>query len=428
MDARVRFSPSYYPAVEAGLVRSGLLDAAEYVLCVIAIFLCSMVHFRFADLNFTISDGLFAFCAIAAIAAGGLSFQPFPRPAVLFWMGGLFLMVTGLSTSGMLSADPMRGMIVVAQYAFAFVVVPLVFFGRTFEQVVRLAKVYVYSAVAISLHGIYLIHVDGQRFTVFVTGSGRLAGLMERTNECATVLALSVPIVLLLATIGSMRKLLAWLLIGVIAYGVLLTGSNTGLLSLVYGLGVFAILGAPWRRLLVPLSIVAIMLPLFGGWIGDYLPDAFQKRVLTALETGDISQAGTFDGRVDLIYEAVAMTDRTALIGIGPDQYRVQSEMRAPVHNVYLLLWTEGGILSLIGFILILLGAIGCALTSLFDRINRAFAAAIFANVTMFMFAANALPHVYSRFWVVPIVLPMALACYGAIRDYGADEGFEARS
>jgi len=119
------------------------------------------------------------------------------------------------------------------------------------------------------------------------------------------------------------------------------------------------------------------------------------------------------------------MTDRTALIGIGPDQYRVQSEMRAPVHNVYLLLWTEGGILSLIGFILILLGAIGCALTSLFDRINRAFAAAIFANVTMFMFAANALPHVYSRFWVVPIVLPMALACYSAIRG---PEAFEARS
>jgi O-antigen ligase len=405
MDARISAQPPFpfYPSMRAS--RSDLLDHVEYVCCICGIFLCAMIHFR----------SFFLVCAILAIIKGGLSFQPFGRSVILFWMVGLFLMLAGLSIAGMLSADPLRGMIVVGQYAFAFIVVPLVFFDRTLEKVVTLAKIYIFSIVVICLHGIYLIHIDGSRFTVFVTGSGRFAGLMERANECATVIALSVPIVLLVTALGYISRPVALVCIALMAYGILLTGSNTGLLSLVYGLGIFAVFGVPWRRMLIPLAIVALMLPVGGEWISGYMPEAFQKRVLTALETGDISQAGTFDGRVELIYEALEMTDRTAIIGIGPDQYRVQSALRAPVHNVYLLLWTEGGIIALFGFILILLGALGSAVSALKDGVGRPFAAAIFANVTMFIFAANALPHVYSRFWLVPIVLPMALAAYTAI-------------
>lgn len=412
MDAQVIEGQPFFFYSHRRPTRSGLMGKTEFFCCVCGIFLSPMVYFRYGDINITVSDTILLLCAIMAIARGGLCFQPFARGVILFWMSGLFLMMAGLSLAGMLSADPLRGMIVVGQYAFAFIVIPLVFFDRTLEQAATLCKAFIGSIVVICLHGIYLIHFDGSRFTVFVTGSGRFAGLMERANECATVIALSVPILLLVTTLGYVSKPVAVVCVGVMAYGILLTGSNTGLMSLVYGLAVFAVFGLPWRRMLVPLFVVVLILPLSGEWISGYLPEAFQKRVLTALETGDISQAGTFDGRIELIYEALDMTDRTALIGIGPDQYRVQSALRAPVHNVYLLLWTEGGVVSLFGFVLILLGALGAAIAALRHGIGRHFAAAIFANVTMFIFAANALPHVYSRFWLVPLVLPMALSAY----------------
>src|SRR3546814_3333097 len=44
----------------------------------------------------------------------------------------------------------------------------------------------------------------------------------------------------------------------------------------------------------------------------------------------------------------------TMFVGIGVDQYRVVSPTQVPVHNMYLLLWAEGGLLALLGWMLLL--------------------------------------------------------------------------
>src|SRR3546814_12612961 len=67
-----------------------------------------------------------------------------------------------------------------------------------------------------------------------------------------------------------------------------------------------------------------------------------------------MSQAGTFTGRMDLILEAWEIVEDTMFVGIGVDQYCVVSPTQVPVHNMYLLLRADGGLLALPGWLLLL--------------------------------------------------------------------------
>lgn len=402
----------------AEIRRSSIIRFFDYPLLIGGVFLCSMVYIRPTAGNVTVSDLMFAAALFVLLLNRNISFYPFGRMSAAVWLVGLFMLLTGLTVSSINSPDPTQAIIVIAQYAYAYFAMMLIFGNQSAKNITTFAKVYLLSILAICLHGTYLIHYDGQQNTIFVTGSGRLSGLMERTNECATVIALCVPIVLTLCTTGHIRKTSAFLAVAIMTYGILLTGSNSGLLSLVCGVGIFALLGVSWKRILLPLVLGVAILALGGGLVTEYLPATFQKRVLGALESGDLGKAGTFDGRVELINEALELTSDTMLIGVGADQYRVVSEYNAPVHNLYLLLWTEGGLISAIGFVVMLLGALGPAFLVLKLPGGRPYAAAILANVTVFFLAANALPHVYSRFWVLPILLPICLASTFARKDY----------
>lgn len=383
----------------------------EYYLLVAAVFSCSMIYFRIDYFYFTVSDCFFLACLIISALNSNLKFQIMGKTSTAVWCFGLSLLLLGLTVSSMSSANPARGLIVVTQYLYAYFIILLVFGGRTFDELVTLAKVYVFSIVLICIQGVYLIHVDGRKFTAFVSGSGRFSGLMERENECASVIALAVPILLLLISTGRVSKVYACVALPLMIYGVLLTGSNTGLLALVYGIGIFLLLGMNWKRLMGVAAAAFGFVLLTGTWLRDYLPEIFRKRVLGALETGDLGMAGTFDHRVELIYEAIERTENTMLIGLGADQYRVTSFLAQPVHNIYLLLWTEGGLVSAVGFVVMLAGALGPALVVAKIRGGMPYAACIFANVTLFLVMSNAMPHVYSRFWPVPMILPAVLAC-----------------
>ncbi|HEV7322472.1 MAG TPA: O-antigen ligase family protein [Ensifer sp.] len=383
----------------------------EFILLVGAVFFCSMNYFRYGDTNFTVADFLALLCFCFALLNRNIDLQLFGRVSSGLWWLGLTLLVSGLLASSIAGPDPMRGIVVVTQYLYAYLFVVLLFSGRTLDQLVLLAKTYVFSILVLCFQGIYLIHIDGRTNTNFVSGNGRFSGLMERENECAAVIALAVPILLLLITTKRINRIYGFIALPLLIYGILLTGSNTGLIALVFGVSVFAVIGVNWKRLFINIALLAGTILAVGSSARDYLPAAFQKRVLGALESGDIGQAGTFDHRVELIYEAMNMTDSTLFFGVGADQYRIASAIHQPVHNLYLLLWTEGGLISAIGLLVMLLSAFGPALAVARLQGGRPFAGCIAANVSMLLLVANAVPHAYSRFWPFPLVLPVALAC-----------------
>jgi hypothetical protein len=73
---------------------------------------------------------------------------------------------------------------------------------------------------------------------------------------------------------------------------------------------------------------------------------------------------------------------------------------------MYLLLWAEGGVLSLLGWIgMMLVLLAGAALVLARDRLASALALSVLST---FLITSTASPHMYARVWLVPIFIAMA--------------------
>jgi len=185
-----------------------------------------------------------------------------------------------------------------------------------------------------------------------------------------------------------------------------LTASVGGIISGTFSLIIFGVTARvkPSAKSLV-IIFTAIGLVAVSGY---GMPKAFSDRVTPALESGDVDKAGTFIGRMNLIREAWAIVEDTTVVGIGVDQFREISAEEAPVHNIFLLLWAEGGLMALVGwFLLMLMVGATAWLASYRDRLASALAFSVFGTFIVF---SNANPHMYARFWVVPLLLALAPA------------------
>jgi O-antigen ligase len=157
---------------------------------------------------------------------------------------------------------------------------------------------------------------------------------------------------------------------------------------------------------------LVICLGLIVVWGSYWLPETFEQRVLSPMRSGSVEQAGSFEERLVLMAEALEMVDQTMVVGIGVDQYRVKSQFGVPVHNTYLLLWTEGGLPALIGWISLLMIALFGA--PFIGRHHRLEAATAFAIAVIFVAIGFTTGHVYARYLVIPLCLAMALVMAAA--------------
>jgi len=188
-----------------------------------------------------------------------------------------------------------------------------------------------------------------------------------------------------------------------------LSSSNTGLIATVLGVGSFMLLSFKPQHFLKIVPILAIPAVVLSVGGTDYLPATFQRRVLTALDSGDISEAGTFVDRTRLMVEAwdIINARQITFLGIGADQFRVISALGAPVHNAFLILWVEGGLFSLLGWLL--LSGFGAVLwaAALRKGVAPGSRDAVFANFLVFAIVSGASPHLYARLWFTAILLTM---------------------
>ena len=183
----------------------------------------------------------------------------------------------------------------------------------------------------------------------------RLATTLGNPNLAASMNALTMPILLYFWSSGRLKIYFALPLVAIILFTVVSTSSNSGLFIMMVSLAVFTATILTMRLMLRVTLGVGILVAGFATFGSTYLlPEAFQKRVLTAYTTGEISEAGTYISRVELIKEAIDMIadERIVIVGIGADQFRERSVQKAPVHNLYLLLWVEGGMLAVIGWVM----------------------------------------------------------------------------
>ncbi|WP_416357616.1 O-antigen ligase family protein [Aureimonas phyllosphaerae] len=379
----------------------------ELWLAVGAVFLAPFNILRVDAFYFTASDVLVVATLLARVTNRSFVYAPLGAATPL-WNLGIMLLSVMLLASSLLHGAADRGVILWAQYCFAYLLLPYVVLARPWRETILLIKAFLASLVLMCLHGILVVDVLGERNTTFVTGSGRLVGFVERENECASLIAMGAPLALWLTASGSVRGWLRWPLLLLFAYGIALTGSNTGLIGLLLAIAAFTGLTASIWRIAVAAGLGVGLLMVMVTWGREFLPPVFQRRVLGALENGDIDQAGTFAGRMQLIHEAMGMADHSLLFGFGADQYRVVSAFHAPVHNAYLLIWVEAGLLGVIGFALILLSGVLIGITAIGAGRDRLAGACALTAVCLFAATANAFPHLYGRFFVVPLLLGLA--------------------
>jgi O-antigen ligase len=376
-------------------------------LAIASVFLTPFNILRFDTFYFTASDAFALVAVFAAILENSLAVAPLAVGSLL-WNVGIALLCGMLLMSSLINGDPQRGFIISAQYLYAYFLLAFMIVSRPWDQTVLLMKAFTISIGLMCLHGILVIDILKGEHTIFTSGNGRFIGWVERENECASLIALAVPLLLWLVASGCARPRWAWIGVPLFAYGIVLTGSNTGLIGLVFALAVFVVMTGSWRRIFLLAASSLATLSIVITWGQDFLPAIFQRRVLNALQNGNIDEAGTFADRMRLIREAIGKADDAWLLGIGADQYRNVSVLHAPVHNTYLLIWVEAGLAGLIGFLLLLLGGIVIGILAARRREGRLAAICALTTVLLFAALANALPHLYGRFFVVPLLLGIA--------------------
>jgi O-antigen ligase len=360
---------------------------------------------------FTASDALFCLGALFYFAGRRLSFRPLGDLTPI-WFFGLAMLLIGLLIGSVANGDPARWITVAAQYAFAFALVPILMIAVTHETAIRQAKAALAGVVIMEAFGIGIYyHLAGSYEAAksygpeFITGEHRLGAFMADANWNAAVIAMTIPLVFYLQRARHLGSVIAVCSLVVLLVAMLFTGSFTGFTATVASVGLFFLICGSWRSARLILILVAISSAIVVS--GVALPPAFEKRVVGALQNQDLNQAGTYSGRLDLIKEAWTIIDETSVIGIGVDRYREVSHTRAPVHNIFLLLWAEGGLLAMFGWIMMILVPVVLAIRTMArDRLAAGLGLAVFTSFFMFSMAA---PHMYSRSWGVPLFVTMAL-------------------
>ncbi|MEP3274894.1 MAG: O-antigen ligase family protein [Stappiaceae bacterium] len=408
-DYGSRFQTNGGPGVHPEKYRKSKLDMLELYLAAAIVFFAPLNFLRHPSFYMTVSDLFVMACILVMLVNRTLPLRPFEALAPV-WMTSILMIIAGLMLGSIINGDPTRGLVVTGQYFFALFVLPLVLVARPWGQLILLIKVFVLSIVISCLAGVYFIHIDGETNTVFVSGNGRWRSFMERTNSAASVFAMTIPLVIWLAEQRLVRKTVAMVTFLIILYGLMLTGSNTGILAALFGLGFYFLISITWARFFIGLGLMIATVVIVGAWGEYFLPEVFQRRVLGSLESGNLEQAGTFVDRVELILEALRFSNGTIFLGFGADQYSKISSHGAPVHNAYLLLLTEGGLLGLSGFLLLMIVWFTVPFvnrrpgSSLLTPLICVCIASVFAAM------ANGTAHFYARFWMIPITLALAIS------------------
>lgn len=393
---------------------SGQRDMAHWAAWLLAgaILLSSFHLWRAGDINLTFSDVLFGVVFAHFAATGRLQSQPF---AVLtpVWLICLVAMLGGLLVSSLANGDVLRWIVVGVQYLFAFLCLPMIFLGLSQQRLRQLVLFHIAGVTAIEALGIGGYYLMGSSDAAnalfgpdFLTGGRRLGSLVGDANWNGAVIAMALPFVMYAVRSGLIGTVLGLAASAIMLWGLLLSASFTAFVATATAVVIVMLVGRSLPSARVVLAFCAIAVALAAS---DYRPpDIFEKRVAPALQSGSLDDAGTYGARADLMREAWLKAEDTTFLGLGADRYREFNAEHQPVHNMYLLLWTEGGIISMLAWIFMMLILLLVPLSII--RWHRTESALSLAVMTVFLINTMASPHMYHRLWIVPVLLSIGLA------------------
>jgi O-antigen ligase len=395
----------------------------EHVLICLAIFLSNFISWRVPEVNFTLGDVLFCVSLAVLAVQGDLPRLPFAGLTSL-WYLCFAIFTLAMAASSMISGDPLRYLSVISQYGFAYIVLPFILMGRDTAISTRYLKTFAISMIVVCAVGLWFFHFTGIKVVLgheLISGSDRLGSFLGNANGFAGMVALTFPVVLYLWIANHLRGVIALPAVVVLGLAVVASSSVSGLATAVLGIIIFLVAsGSLVGRGKVAAGFglcLAVLITIL--WSGDVLPPTFERRVLAPLETGNLDELGTYTARKHLIDLALEALDGTLVLGMGADQFRHENDndIDAPVHNAYLLVWVEGGLPALVGWLGLLGVIFTIGLQALTNPATRQ-AGALGLTVTLvFSIISFNSAHMYARFRLVPL-----FACLAVVLAAGAED------
>jgi O-antigen ligase len=195
--------------------------------------------------------------------------------------------------------------------------------------------------------------------TAYVSGTGgtggdRVTALGQNANQSAQVLALGLVALIGLAYVqprGTFRpRFLGWVAGGLIAFGLVGTGSRGGLVTLSVGLGVYLATGQSFKTRLRNVAVV-----LAGAGLLFFLVTRSEVMLGRLAK----AEAGSFSQREHIFPLLLGMFREKPLLGWGPitNKYELAARLGDPTHerrdahNVVLEVLTASGMLGAITFL-----------------------------------------------------------------------------
>lgn len=271
------------------------LNQVERYLLYLAVFLVPMRELRPTAINFTYSDLVFTIVGGMMLLRRQMQIRPLQDVTVV-WMVANLCLIGGLFASSITTGAADESLIVCTQYFFAYVFLPFVVI-RDETVALPLAKAMVFGSLFVVVAGFVFAATGYHGGHVYVSGSGRLASFAANPNEFALMIALSTPLLLYLWYVKAVSGLVCLATAICFFIGLVMASSNSGIGSAAVGIIVFLLclgrVGTMMKGVLI-----ASLLVLAAATVGyDYLPDIFQKRVLSAVESGSLDGAGTYTDR-----------------------------------------------------------------------------------------------------------------------------------
>jgi hypothetical protein len=370
---------------------------------------------RLPNANLTMSDMILIVCTLLMLVSRGLNARMMGRMSVL-WVGGIVMLLGGMLVGSTMHGDFTRWPVVAGQYAFALLLIPMVLANCSLPALRKAALAYVWGVAVSQAVGIALVNLFSRDMInqyvnkYVVTGNGRLGAFTGEPNSNGAVCVFALIFLLHAVIEKRLRPVIAVPLALVIVAGLVYSASFTAFATTILSIGFVLALS----RIRTVITIALPVLLVVGAYVGlgGPVPAVFEQRVGDAVVSGDPTKAGTFVGRSVLIEEAWQMSGDNLLIGLGSDGYRKASAYGMPVHQLYLLVLNEGGVVSFLGLCL-MFAAMFVHGTSIAGR-SRTDGVCALALLGVFFLYAMSLPHMFARMWNGPAMLMFALASAGA--------------
>lgn len=278
---------------------------------------------------------------------------------ILWWVFASVLIIAGLLLSDMLRGNTLDNLLrITGQYFWAYLLIPLLLLSQPTKTLQTalfalllgvLISVGLGAGLALVAPGLYQQTIAAGLFVI----EDRVGAFLG-PNAQAKLITFLLPFVFLQIALRAHPQWFWWAWVIIAGVGLVGAASFAGLISATVAIfGSLFILGKYFAKFTLHLSIVSMFLYaaimfLAPTW-SDGNFEASLDRLRQPLEMGSVEGISSYGVRMMLMVEAWEQIQRSPFIGLGPGKYSDYSAFQIKVHNTYLLLWAEGGILSFLG-------------------------------------------------------------------------------